>query len=76
MSNLTPPAQPAQKRGFGLLPCPMCEDGGATMRLGLDDVNTFHCTECENEFTVNDVRSFIRAWEPVLEWIKTAPPRT
>ena len=66
MSNTT-------QRGFGHLPCPKCGEV-TTIKMDLDDCFTMTCSECEGEFTTDDVREFIAAWVPLLKWIETAPP--
>lgn len=59
-------------RGFGYLPCPRCLATGM-VRLDLSDLDTCACTECDEEFTLADVRGLIAAWAPVLAWIDSAP---
>src|SRR5262249_28800203 len=62
-------------RGFPGIPCLYCNDEG-TIRLDLADVtapDAFHCTACEAEFSLDDVRTKIAAWQPVLTWVALAP---
>jgi hypothetical protein len=60
------------ERGFGDLPCLKC---GETCRiaLDLDDLATFRCGECDEEFTLEDVRTLLVAWQPVLDWLSRPP---
>jgi hypothetical protein len=60
------------RRGFPSLPCILCgkEDG---LTLYLQDADTFHCSECEEEFAADDVRQQIKEWSAVLAWIDAAP---
>lgn len=70
-ATLTSLAAPA-KRGFADLPCIKCGvvDG---VHLVLLDCETFTCTECNEEFTVEDVRAQLAKWAAVVEWIALAP---
>lgn len=63
---------PAAKRGFSLT-CLSCGQQ-ASITLDLDDCHTFHCPDCENEFTADDVRQVIGEWQRVLSWLDLAPP--
>jgi len=56
-----------------LLPCPLCGEQQATIELHLSDLDTCHCLECDNEFTLADVRKLIASWQAVLCWIDSAP---
>ena len=60
------------KKGFavGCLHCG--ETGGVT--LSLDDLDTFHCGGCDNDFCLDDVRRFLAQWGRVVKWIEMAPP--
>ncbi len=62
---------PENVRGFGLLPCPLC---GATtcIAVDLDDLDTFHCSQCGDEFDTERVSDFMSKWTPVLHWIGNA----
>lgn len=59
-------------RGFQGLRCVLC-GAEATISLDLDDLDTFHCPECSEDFTADDVRAQIEAWGKVLAWIDSAP---
>jgi hypothetical protein len=62
-------------RGFPGLPCLYCNDAG-TIRVDLADLtaeDAFHCTACDAEFGLADVRAKLAAWQPVLAWIELAP---
>lgn len=60
------------KRGFPGLRCPLCGHDGI-QSLDLDDLATFRCQECGDEYTAADVRELLSAWGRVLDWIETAP---
>jgi hypothetical protein len=62
----------ASPRGFGYLPCPRCGEE-ASIRIDLDDLDTFTCQECDNDFTLDTVRNLIDRWQRVLAWIDRAP---
>lgn len=68
------PTTPAACRGFGSLPCPKC-GAEATISVYLDELDTFHCCDCDEDFARDDVEAFIRQWQRVLAWIDTAPPK-
>ena len=60
------------------LPCPRCGEASANIALNLwsledSDSENLHCTECENDISLNDVRSFIDRWTAILTWIEAAP---
>jgi hypothetical protein len=63
----------ARPTGFGVLRCPVCGQE-ATVSLDLDDCRTFRCGECEDSFSADDVRSMIRDWQRVLNWLDLLPP--
>jgi uncharacterized protein (DUF983 family) len=52
-------------------PCPRCGEEG--VRVGLWDVNDLHCSECDGDFTLEDVRALVEGWGPVIRWLDTAP---
>ena len=66
--NTTPPV----RRGFGNLPCPCC-GAQATVTVYMNDLASFHCTECDEDFDREQVEDFIRSWQRVLSWIDSAP---
>lgn len=57
------------------LPCIKCgEIGCLTLNLnGLDDSAAFQCSECEAEFSIEDVQNAVAAWQKALTWIEAAP---
>jgi hypothetical protein len=61
-------------RGFAELRCPLCGTATDAQRLDLADLYTFHCSGCEEEYTIDDVRQLLRQWQRVLTWIEAAPP--
>ncbi len=56
----------------GLLPCPCCGEGQATISLNLADFE-FTCMDCEATFTRDDLEAFLRKWTAVLRWLDGAP---
>lgn len=58
------------------LPCPMCGEPKANLKLSLVDVeatDAIECTECDGSFDLDHVRTIIAQWQPFLKWIDTAP---
>jgi hypothetical protein len=55
------------------LPCPKCGEEDAAVSLHLDDGETLHCRDCDNEFTLDDIRNFITRWQAVLAWVDAMP---
>lgn len=53
---------------FPNLKCIKCpeQDG---ISLDLDDLDTFRCRHCEEEFTTADVQAHIGEWSAVLSWV-------
>jgi hypothetical protein len=66
------PAEPTPDRGWGELPCPRCL-ADASIRVGLDNLFEFTCTECDEVFSTADLDNLIAAWTPVLAWLRQAP---
>lgn len=66
-------ATKAPKRGFDGIPCILCgaEDN---LRVDLDDMAHFTCSDCDGEFTAQDVRRHQERWTGVLAWLDAAPP--
>jgi hypothetical protein len=71
-------AAPAAK-GFGPLWCVHCEEE-VSVAADLDDLETFRCVACAEEFTREDVVAWldeqdgkVRAWRRVLAWLDTCP---
>lgn len=60
------------KRGMKL-PCPKCGEQEAMIQLDLDDGQTCSCRECDDEFSLDDVREFIGRWAKMIAWIETMP---
>lgn len=51
--------------------CPMC--GEKAVRICLQDDGEFHCSSCDAEFGVAEVREHIKQWERVLAWMDAMP---
>ena len=58
-------------RGFAA-PCPHCGTADG-ITVYLDNLATFNCPQCGDDFTADDVRAFIARWQRVLDWIDQAP---
>lgn len=53
------------------VPCPKCgEESG--IRLHLAD-GGFTCSECDGEWTCEDVEALIRRWTRVIAWVRSMP---
>jgi hypothetical protein len=63
----------ATTRGFAVR-CLLCAEED-TVRVDVHDVHTFHCGQCENEFTADDVRAEMARWTKLLAWLDTTPVR-
>lgn len=61
----------ATERGFNVT-CIRCGNADATVTLNLDDCDTFRCTECEEEWSVEDVREHVIFWARVIKWVESA----
>lgn len=54
--------------------CPKCMlDCYIVVRI--DDGDTVRCEECEEEYSVADVRAMIESWGPLLAWFDAHPSR-
>lgn len=65
----------AKATGFGKLCCPECGDQNADVSLHLGDMDHFHCHECGEDFTRQQVEAIIARWEKVFAWLDAAPGR-
>lgn len=63
---------PAPARGFPGLPCPKCGEVDG-VSLNLAELDTCHCTSCDEEFSLALIRDLVAAWAPVLAWVAMAP---
>jgi hypothetical protein len=61
------------RRGFPDVRCIRCGDPDRAVSVDLHDVCTFRCSQCEEEFTAEDVRLQLRGWGEVLAWVASAP---
>ena len=59
---------------FEALPCIKCGEN-CCLALDLDDLITFRCRECEEEFTREQVESTVAIWGRCLTWIDGAYPK-
>jgi transcription elongation factor Elf1 len=58
-------------RGFAVR-CLHCGEE-ETVRLDVHDLDTFHCSSCDTEFTTDTVRAEMARWARLLAWLDTAP---
>lgn len=77
--TIAPETTPAPK---GLpcvqLPCPCCNEGIANVSVYLWTLDqpsepNFCCNECNTEFSLDDVRTFIKRWGTFLRWLEQIP---
>lgn len=61
--------------GFGKLPCPQCGVEDSVIQIDLGDLETCHCPECDNGFTISSIREIIGKWQQVIDFLNTAPAR-
>lgn len=54
------------------LPCPKCMEATASIYLSLSDLNTCRCHDCEEEFTVTDMRGMVAEWQRFIAWLDGA----
>lgn len=69
LNVVSPETTPAPRKGFGLLPCPLCGQPEVIVRLDLDDLKSCTCGECEESFDLDDVREWIGKWSRVLKTV-------
>ncbi len=58
------------------MPCPLCGSGEASIAVNLaclEEANAFQCHECDGEFSIEDVQTFIRKWSRLLPWLCSVP---
>jgi hypothetical protein len=73
--NATIPMNQKQpsRRGFRGIHCPLCGSAEDTQSIDLDDLHTLHCAGCGEDYTVDNIRQLMTAWQAVLAWIDAAP---
>lgn len=64
---------PTVTRGFSIR-CVCCGTADGYRQLFLEDLNTIRCTECEEEFSVDDLREQVSQSTRLLKWIDSVPP--
>jgi len=74
-TRTAPTCKPARK-GFGALPCPLCNEENGIM-LDITNVSEnedcLQCKSCEAEFSLAAVRKIVAAWAAALAWIDAMP---
>jgi hypothetical protein len=54
--------------------CILCgEYDGVSLKLA--DGDSFTCSNCDNEFAVEDVREQVEAWSAMLAWVRKCTAR-
>ena len=59
--------------------CPLCREPAANVTLSACDGDTFHCRDCDEEFTRADAAALVTAaanWRKVLAWADECPAHT
>lgn len=56
---------------FEGLPCLACSEEDSVSLRFIDD--TFVCSSCDDEKTIDEVDHVLNSWGIVLSWVKTAP---
>jgi peptide subunit release factor 1 (eRF1) len=64
----------ATQVGFVGLKCVRCGERDG-VSLSLHDLDTLHCNQCDEEYTLSEVRDTLDQWAVVLAWGGAAPPR-
>lgn len=60
--------------GFNLT-CIKCGNQGE-ISLDMDDLKTFRCRQCDDEFTAEDIAEVIGEWKRALDWINVGADAT
>jgi transcription elongation factor Elf1 len=55
------------------LPCPRCGEANASFDLNLADGDTLHCQDCDENFSVEEIRDLVKRWGRMLAWIDSMP---
>ncbi len=56
------------------LHCILCGNADE-VSLDLEDLRTFRCRSCEEEFCITDVRDRCAEWARVLKWLDQVPAK-
>lgn len=59
-------------RGFPGVRCILCGQVDS-VTVHLHDVDVFHCSECGDEFTGENVKELMDSWQAVLDWTTKTP---
>lgn len=59
------------QRGFAVR-CLFCGQE-ESIQIDAHDLDSLHCSSCDEGFTPNDVRAEIGKWTKLLAWLETAP---
>lgn len=58
-------------KGFSV-PCLQCGEEG-TVSVQVHDMEEFHCSNCDADYTAADVRATVGAWQRLLDFVESAP---
>ncbi len=61
----------ATTKGFAVK-CILCGEEG-NVHVDLHDVASFHCNECDGDFTLDDVKAVLSRWQTCIAWLESAP---
>ena len=56
------------------VPCIKCGETGG-VRIAVDDAHDIYCSECDAEYTMDDVTQTMLAWAQIRDWVKLHPAR-
>lgn len=59
------------ERGFAVT-CIRCGNEDAHVSLNLVDCDTFTCSNCDEEWSLEDARQHIAGWSSLIKWIESA----
>ena len=58
--------------GFDGVRCLLCGETD-TVSVTLSDTTVFHCSSCDNDYSVQEVKKQIQDWAAVVNWVLSAP---
>lgn len=53
--------------------CPACMDSDATVTVDLRTGQNFVCSDCNAEFTLENIQDVIQSWSKILPWLNSHP---
>jgi hypothetical protein len=55
--------------------CPQCLVE-AVITVDVTDGDSLKCSECDSEYSADDVKNMIESWATILPWLLSHPART